>query len=134
MSHGRSLPKITPILSIVMRELHTELPDAMGWLCEHRSQVETKFFEALQNVPSFGPEMYHQLWEYIVGMAVWPRSADCSNFEGGCYFGSKGLEIQKTRRAPLLPNVNVDLTLERGNVRVLPAELKPRSYLLASIF
>ncbi|KAJ7247508.1 hypothetical protein C8J57DRAFT_1080874 [Mycena rebaudengoi] len=96
MSHGRSLPKISLTLSIVMRELHTELPDVMGWLCERRSQVETKFFEALQNVPSFGPEIDHHLWEYIVGMAVWPRSAECLNFEGGRYFGSKGLEIQKT--------------------------------------
>ncbi|KAJ7686871.1 terpenoid synthase [Mycena olivaceomarginata] len=76
------------ILSIVMRELHIELQDAMAWLCECHSQVETKFFEALQNVPSFGPEMDHQLRQYIAGRLSrracqngLPRLAE---FEFGC--------------------------------------------------
>jgi hypothetical protein len=67
--------------------------------------------------------MDHQLREYIAGMAIWPRSADCWNFEGGRYFGSKGLEIQKTRRVPLLPKVNVDCTLKRENVAVLLVDM-----------
>ncbi|KAF7339113.1 Terpene cyclase [Mycena venus] len=111
------------ILAIAMRQLEIDLPAAMKWLHDYHLQVEAKFFEALRDLPSFGPEVDHQLGQYLYAIAIWPRGADCWNFEGGRYFGSKGLEIQKTRCVPMLPKVDVDSTLKRENVRVLLVEL-----------
>ena len=48
--------------------------------------------------------------EYLNGcLANWPRGNTCWHFESQRYFGSKGLEYQKTRWVPLLPKAKASL-------------------------
>ncbi|KAJ7436098.1 isoprenoid synthase domain-containing protein [Mycena galericulata] len=107
------------ILTIVVHQFNIDLHAAMAVVCDHHNEIEAKFLAALKTVPSFGPEVDTQLQEYIQHLAGWPRSNDCWNFEGGRYFGNKGLEIQKTRCVPLMPKIHIDRSLRRENV-VLP--------------
>ena len=74
----------------------------MEWVARYHEEVEAKFLDGLKRVPSWGKEVDDQVAEYIEHLANWPRCNDCWNFESGRYFGSKGLQIQKTRLVPLL--------------------------------
>ncbi|KAJ7654615.1 isoprenoid synthase domain-containing protein [Mycena polygramma] len=107
------------ILTIVMHRFNIDLHDAMAVVCDHHTELEGKFLAAMKTVASFGSEVDEELQEYIQHLAGWPRSNDCWNFEGGRYFGSKGLEIQKTRCVPLMPKIHIDRSLRREHV-VLP--------------
>ncbi|KAJ7240251.1 isoprenoid synthase domain-containing protein [Mycena rebaudengoi] len=111
------------ILTIVMHQFNIDLQAAMVVVCDLHHEIEAKFLAALKTVPSFGPEIDEQLQEYIQHLAGWPRSNDCWNFEGGRYFGNKGLEIQKTRCVPLMPKIHIDRSLRRENVVLPLAEL-----------
>ncbi|KAK6980733.1 terpene cyclase [Favolaschia claudopus] len=111
------------ILTIAMREFNIDLDGAMAWLYEHHAKVQAEFLAGLQEVPSFGLEIDEHVRDYIWSMGIWPRSNDSWSFECGRYFGSKGLEIQRTRYVPLLPKVGRDMTLKRENVNVLLVEL-----------
>jgi len=106
------------ILTIAMHQFDTDLDGALAWVCQYHEEVKARFLEGLKRVPSFGPKVDRQLEEYILHLANWPRANDCWNFESGRYFGSKGLEIQKTRCVPLLPKVQNDPTLRREQVVV----------------
>jgi hypothetical protein len=106
-----------------MHQFNTDFEGAMKWVCEYHEEVETKFLDALKRVPSFGPEVDKQLEEYILHLANWPRCNDCWNFESGRYFGTKGLEIQKSRYVPLLPKVLPEPTLKREQVVVPLVEM-----------
>jgi hypothetical protein len=64
-----------------------------------------------------------QLREYIRGIANWTRGYHCWQFEGGRYFGDKGLEVQRSRQVRMLPKVKVDRTLKREKVVVQFIEL-----------
>jgi hypothetical protein len=70
---------------------------AVEWVIAYNEEVEARFLETLKKVPSFGPEVDRELHEYTEHLANWPRASDCWSYEGGRYFGSKGLEIQKSR-------------------------------------
>ena len=105
-----------------MHQFNFSLDQAMDWVAEYHTEVETKFLDGLKRVPSWGPAIDPQIKQYIYGLANWPRCNDCWNFESGRYFGSKGLEIQKTRLVTLLPRYTApreDDTLRRENV-VIP--------------
>ena len=85
-----------------MRHLNTDFDGAMAWIFDFHKDVEARFHDALKLVPSFGPEMDVQVQAYINFLANWARGSYAWSFEGGRYFGSKGLEYQKTRLVPLL--------------------------------
>lgn len=106
-----------------MYQFNTDLRGAVDWAAKYHKEVERRFLDGLDQVPSFGPAVDEQLKGYIHGMANWPRSNDCWIFESGRYFGSKGLEIQKSRCVPLLPKVVSDPTLRREQVVVPLVEL-----------
>jgi Delta6-protoilludene synthase len=106
-----------------MRELNIDLKGAMDWAANYHATVEDKFINGLHRLPSFSREVDAQLQEYILGLANWPRSNDCWNFESGRYFGDKGLEIQKTRRVRLLPKVHKDANRRTTEVEVTLVEL-----------
>ncbi|PCH36903.1 terpenoid synthase [Wolfiporia cocos MD-104 SS10] len=102
------------ILTIAMHQFGFGLQEAMEWATKLHTEIKTKFLDGLKRVPSFGPTVDKSLEEYIQGLALWPRCNVCWNFESGRYFGSKGLEIQKSRHVPLLPKVAKDLGLRRA--------------------
>ncbi|KAG6907098.1 hypothetical protein DXG01_010511 [Tephrocybe rancida] len=108
------------ILTIAMRQFDIDFLDAMDWVTNYHAEVEMKFLDGLKRVPSWGPKIDRQMKQYLYGLANWPRCNDSWNFESGRYFGSKGREIQKTRRVPLLPKVTSyhNTSLRRENVVV----------------
>ncbi|CCM04069.1 uncharacterized protein FIBRA_06228 [Fibroporia radiculosa] len=107
------------ILTVIMHQYNYDIDKAMAWLADFHAEVETKFLDGLKRVPSWGPAIDRQVEEYLLGLANWPRCNDCWNFESGRYFGSKGLEIQKTRTVQLMPKkVNHDRDRRREDVDV----------------
>jgi hypothetical protein len=105
-----------------MHQHDTNFEGAMDWVVNYHTEVETKFLDALKRVPSWGRHMDRQVQQYIYGLANWPRCNDCWNFESGRYFGSRGLDIQRTRVVPLLPKSTMaheNPCLRRENV-VIP--------------
>ncbi|KAG6917178.1 hypothetical protein DXG01_003614 [Tephrocybe rancida] len=108
------------ILTIAMRQFDTDFLGAMDWVTNYHAEVEMKFLDGLKRVPSWGSKIDRQMKQYLYGLANWPRCNDSWNFESGRYFGSKGREVQKTRRVPLLPKLAPyqDASLRRENVVV----------------
>jgi Delta6-protoilludene synthase len=99
-----------------MHHLSLSLPDAVAWVAAYHEEIEIKFFDRLKDVPLWGKEIDDQIAEYIEHIAGWPRCNDSWNFECGRYFGSKGLEIQKTRFVPLLPKRQQNRNLHKQDV------------------
>ncbi|KAI0695236.1 isoprenoid synthase domain-containing protein [Cytidiella melzeri] len=106
------------ILTIVMHQFDLPLPEAMKWVVKYHEETEAKFLDGLKRVPSWGKEVDDQVAVYIEHLANWPRCNDCWNFESGRYFGSKGLEIQKSRHVPLLPKRKQATDLHKEDVIV----------------
>ena len=100
-----------------MHQFNTDLDGAMRWAASYHTEIEKKFMDGLKRVPSWGPIIDPQIQQYIYGLAHWPRANDCWSFESARYFGSKGLDIQKTRLVPLLPKlISSDGSLHKGDV------------------
>ncbi|TBU44824.1 terpenoid synthase [Dichomitus squalens] len=91
------------IVTTVMRHLKLDLDAAVDWTASYHKQVERRFLDTLERVPSFGPAVDADLKRYITQIANFPRANYCWIFESGRYFGSHGAEYQRTRRVPLLP-------------------------------
>lgn len=106
------------ILTIAMHQFRCDFDAAMVWVANYHKEVEMRFLDALKRVPSWGPKVDKDVAVYIEHLANWPRCNDCWNFESGRYFGSKGLEYQKTRLVPMLPKRKQDPTLRREQVDV----------------
>lgn len=111
------------ILTIVMHRFNINLEAAMAWVASYHKDVENKFLDGMKELPSFGPVVDKELEEYILALAIWPRTNDCWNFESGRYFGSKGLQVQRTRYVPLLPKVKTDPTLKQKQIVVSLVDL-----------
>ncbi|RPD81425.1 terpenoid synthase [Lentinus tigrinus ALCF2SS1-7] len=107
------------ILTIAMHQFNMSLDSAINWVANHHKEVEMRFLDALERVPSWGPAVDKQVAVYIDQLGTWPRSNYCWAFESGRYFGSKGREYQKTRLVPMLPKQPQNPNLRRENVEVL---------------
>ena len=101
-----------------MNQFNTDFDGAMAWTIDYHKDVEKRFFDALTRLPSFGPKVDPDLAVYIEHLANWPRCNYCWNFESGRYFGSKGLEYQRTRLVPMLPKRLRNAVLRRELVEV----------------
>jgi hypothetical protein len=110
------------LVSVVMAELGLDVQSAMDWIGHHHDGLVDDFLEAVKLVPSFGDaKLDAEVATYVEGLAGWVRCNEAWSFEvclflyvvvprlliivcqSGRYFGSKGLEIQKTRRVEILP-------------------------------
>jgi hypothetical protein len=101
-----------------MHERGCDVQEAMQWAAKYHKEVEARFLENMNRLPSFYPSVDADLHEYLFQLANWPRGNDCWSFESGRYFGSKGLDVQKTRKVPLLAKVSVNRLLKRELVEV----------------
>ena len=100
------------------------LDQAVEWAAKHHSEKKACFLDGLDRLPSFGEEVNYLLMQYVNGIAMWPRANGCWSFEGSRYFGDKGMEIQKTRRVPLLPRIaRDDQSVRNNNVSVILVKL-----------
>lgn len=104
-----------------MHDFGLDLHGATEWVAQYHKEVEARFLDALARLPSFGPGVDAALQEYLGYVAAWPRGNDCWRFESERYFGKKGVEIQKTRRIPLLAKraVNPEMRRERVEVQLI---------------
>ncbi|KZT12302.1 terpenoid synthase [Laetiporus sulphureus 93-53] len=93
------------IIAVAMRQFSVDYDGAISWVEKYHKQIEASFLDALTRLPSWGPEIDDELGKYIIGMATWARGNVCWSFEGGRYFGDKGLEVQRTHYVPLLRKI-----------------------------
>ena len=84
-------------VELVMHELGLDAQGAIDWLDRYIADVIAGFLDNVANMPSWGKDVDRQVKIYIDGVAQWVRGGDDWSFESGRYFGSKGLEVQKTR-------------------------------------
>ena len=88
-----------------MHQMKLDLDGAVKWAADYHSESKRKFLDGLKKVPSWGEEIDLQVQQYLNGIACWPQGNYCWNFESSRYFGVKGIEYQRTRLVPLLPQV-----------------------------
>ncbi|KAG2047023.1 terpenoid synthase [Suillus hirtellus] len=98
------------LISIVMSELDFDIGSAMAWAAHYHAEVQKRFVDGLAKVPSWGPSVDVLVKEYLDGIANWARANHSWGYESQRYFSTKGLEIQQTRRIPLLPKVSAART------------------------
>ena len=90
----------------------------MRWVATYRGVYEKKFLEGLKGIPSWGKDVDEKVAVYIEHLARFPRANECWSFESRRYFGSKGLEVQKTRLVKLLPKRRLATHLHKENTEV----------------
>ncbi|KAK3331203.1 terpenoid synthase [Apodospora peruviana] len=108
------------LLTLVMHEKNLNLQSAVDWIGEWHDEIVAEFMECKANLPSWGVEIDTQVRRYVDGMMFWVRGADDWSFEGPRYFGSKGLEVQKTRVVYMLPKLDASALGNKGET-VAPA-------------
>ncbi|KDR71607.1 hypothetical protein GALMADRAFT_143861 [Galerina marginata CBS 339.88] len=91
-------------VELVMLEQNLDIQGAINWLERYAAGVHAEFLDNVAKMPSWGKDADRRVKLYIDGIAQWVRGNDDWTFESGRYFGSKGLEIQKTRLMSLLPS------------------------------
>ena len=110
------------ILPIVMHQFKLDLYHATEWVAQYHKVVQARFLAAFTRLPSFGPEVDPALQEYVAAIAGWARGNDCWRFESERFFGTKGEEVRKSGKAPLLAKQVVDPELRREKVKVQVVE------------
>ena len=118
------------ILTVAMHHFEADFDSAMNWVIKYHKDVQSRFIHNLARVPAFGPTVDAAIQEYIAHLANWPRANICWSFEGGRFFGTKGLQVQETRMAPLFSNCvpNVDVELRRELVEIPLGEELERAF------
>ncbi|EJC98835.1 terpenoid synthase [Fomitiporia mediterranea MF3/22] len=107
------------IVTVVMRELNLGLDEAIAWVANYHAEVQKRFLNGVQRVPSWGPEIDTHVQRYLNGLGNWARANACWHYESGRYFGSRSPEVLQTRRVQLLPKVQKhNVSLKRENVVV----------------
>ncbi|EIW79743.1 terpenoid synthase [Coniophora puteana RWD-64-598 SS2] len=94
------------LITVVRRELGCSLDDAFVWAARYHAEIQERFHSRMGSLPSWGPRMDDEVKQYVEGMAYWVRGNHAWSYEGQRYFGSRGVEIQKTRKVPLLDKVD----------------------------
>ena len=109
------------ILTVIMNYHRMDYNGAISLCMKMHDELKAKFLAGFKRIPSFGAELDEQVRKYMNGVASWPRANVSWSFEGGRYFGNKGLEYRVTRRVPLIPKVaNYREKAAHGDVLVVP--------------
>jgi len=95
-------------IELLMVEKQLELQAAINELERHAVAAVSAFVANRVNLPSWGEEIDRRVKVYADGIASFVRANDTWSFECGRYFGSKGLEIKKTRIVTLSPPGSVN--------------------------
>ncbi|KAF8122312.1 terpenoid synthase [Boletus edulis] len=106
------------VVTIVMKELGTNVNGAMLWAQDCHTELEQKFHAAMAALPELDEPLNSQVKEYCNGLAQWVRANDDWEFEGGRYFGDKGREIREKRWMFLLPKERKNGAQEVGPILV----------------
>jgi Delta6-protoilludene synthase len=95
------------ILPVVMNEKGVDLDGALHWVGTTFEQVLSQFQEHRRALPSWGPAVDSEVHQLVERMCLWIRGHDCWSFESQRYFGTEGMEIQRSRMMPLLSGSDV---------------------------
>ncbi|KAG2036834.1 terpenoid synthase [Suillus americanus] len=106
------------IITIVMRELDTDVNGAMLWVADLHMENQKKFLEAMGAIPKWGDSIDSQMREYCDGLGNWVRANYEWNFESERYLGTKGPEIRIKRCMSLMPKDCLKDSEEIGPVLV----------------
>lgn len=91
-------------VTILMNEHNMDLDGALSWIGSHHRTLVKQFMDNYEVLPAqWGGKVNSDLRVYVDGIANCVRAVDQWDFETERYFGSKGKEIQMTRRVQLLP-------------------------------
>ncbi|KAG6859876.1 hypothetical protein C0995_002602 [Termitomyces sp. Mi166 len=93
------------IVAVIMHHTQLNLNEIMKWIGDYHSRLEKAFLAEMEFVPSFGEEFDVEVRCYVDGLGNWVRANDCWHFESYRYFGTSGLEVQKSRKVVLLPSL-----------------------------
>ncbi|KAI5995364.1 terpenoid synthase [Pisolithus marmoratus] len=104
-------------------ENHNLITAIMFELGLDRSEIEARFINGLFALPSWGATLDIQIKEYLNGIANWVRANYCWSYESQRYFGSRGMEIEKTRLVPLLSKASRDPKLREQDIVVADLQL-----------
>lgn len=81
-----------------MNEQHLDLGGAVQWIANRIAEIVSRFRQLSSTLPISTEK---KIQEYVDGLAGCVRSNEVWSFESGRYFGSKGLEIRKSKRLVL---------------------------------
>ena len=95
-----------------MRQFDLNPQGAMIRAYECHRELQRKFIALLDKIPSFGLEVDKAVSDYIFHLGYWVQGFVCWSFEGGRYFGNKGLDVLRDGWVELLPKVKTYSELE----------------------
>ena len=106
------------IITVVMHQFKLDLHHATEWAAQYHSVAKARFLNTFTRLPAFGANVDAALQEYVAAMGAWPRGNHCWCFESERYFGTKGAQVQKAGKAPLLLKREMDPEMRREKVEV----------------
>ncbi|KZT38050.1 terpenoid synthase [Sistotremastrum suecicum HHB10207 ss-3] len=91
------------LVMVAMRERQVDVQGAMDYLGQRYHQLRDAFFDQMNDIPSWSPQIDADIKEYIMEMGRWVTGNMFWSFESERYFGPHGLEIMEHRNVTLLP-------------------------------
>ena len=91
------------MIIVVMRERGLDLQGAVDFVGELCKQSIDRFEHDRHTVPSWGPEIDHDVRVYIQGLQDWIVGSLHWSFDTTRYFGQDGAAIKSHRQIKLLP-------------------------------
>ncbi|TBU23980.1 terpenoid synthase [Dichomitus squalens] len=106
------------ILPVVMHQYGLDLYHATEWVASYHEEIEARFMDALDSLPSFGPAVDADLQKYTNCLAYLPRGNDCWRFESERFFGKRGLEVQETRTVRMFAKRVMNPEMRRAKIEI----------------
>lgn len=91
------------IVTTLMHHYNIDIDGAMVWIEARYETLKKDFMVSYGDLPKWGVKLDTDVQIYVEGIANWIRASDQWGFESERYFGTKGPEIQLSRRVVLLP-------------------------------
>ncbi|KAF9259336.1 terpenoid synthase [Marasmius fiardii PR-910] len=91
------------MIPVIMHEFGYDLQQAVDYVGSLCKQSIDRFISDWAQLPSWGPDIDHQVDIYVNGLADWIVGSLHWSFESERYFGKAGREVKKSRVVNLLP-------------------------------
>ncbi|KAH6658525.1 terpenoid synthase [Truncatella angustata] len=91
------------LVTIAMKEFDTDVQGAVDWAARIHADLVQQFNYVVRIVPRWGGPVDLDVQTYVDGIGQWVVANVQWSFESERYFGTRGLEVKKTRMLQLLP-------------------------------
>ena len=91
------------MIPVVMHQEGIDLQGAVDFVGNMCKQSIDRFNEDRARLPSWGPEIDHDVAIYVNGLADWIVGSLHWSFETERYFGKTGRQVKTTRTVDILP-------------------------------